>query len=91
MPPGSPRSNVVGVVDLEVNGKVGQVIVRIRGAEGPGEVLIRVRGGSEAFIAFAESAIERDADVLVVSSRGERAVDVVPWPFHDYLDDALGS
>ncbi len=69
------------MVDLEVTGKVGRIIVRVRGAGGPGEVLVRVRGGSEAFIAFAESVIERETDVLVVCSRGDRCVDVVPWPY----------
>jgi hypothetical protein len=73
------------VVDPEVTGKVGRVIVRVRGAEGPGEVLVHVRGGSEAFIAFAEGIIERNSDVLVVSSRGHRAVDVVPWPWPQEL------
>jgi hypothetical protein len=76
---------VAGVVDLEVTGKVGRIIVRVRGSEGPGEVVVRVRGGSEAFIAYADSVIERDTDVLVVSSRGERAVDVVPWPWPQEL------
>jgi nucleotide-binding universal stress UspA family protein len=68
------------VVDAEVAGKLGRVIVRVRGAEGPGEVLVHVRGGTEAFIAFADGIIERDCDVLVVSSRGHRTVDVVEWP-----------
>jgi hypothetical protein len=77
---------VAGVVDLEVTGKVGRIIVRVRGSEGPGEVLVRVRGGSEAFIAYADTEIERDTDVLVVSSRGERAVDVVPWPWPQELE-----
>ena len=63
-----------------MTGKVGRVIVRVRGGKSPGEVLVRVRGGSEAFIAYCDSAIERDTDVLVVNSRGERAIDVVPWP-----------
>jgi hypothetical protein len=69
------------VVDPEVTGKVGRVIVRVRGPKGPGEVLVRVRGGSEAFIAYSDRVIERDTDVLVVASRGQRAVDVEPWPY----------
>jgi hypothetical protein len=67
------------VVDLEVTGKVGRVIVRVRGADGPGEVVVRVRGGTEVFIAYSDRVIERNAQVLVVSSRGDRCVDVVPW------------
>ncbi len=70
------------VADPEVTGKVGRVIVRVRGGKGPGEILVRVRGGSEAFIAYCDAEIERDTDVLVVNSRGARSVDVVPWP-HD--------
>ncbi len=77
---------MAGVVDLEVTGKVGRIIVRVRGSEGPGEVLVRVRGGSEAFIAYADTEIERDRDVLVVNSRGERSVDVVPWPWPQELE-----
>jgi membrane protein implicated in regulation of membrane protease activity len=67
------------VADLEVTGKMGRVIVRVRGSKGPGEVLVRVRGGHEAFIAYADTEIERDTDVLVIHSRGARSVDVVPW------------
>jgi hypothetical protein len=69
------------VPDPEVTGKVGRVIVRVRGGKGPGEIMVRLHGGSEAFIAYCPSEIERDTDVLVVSSRGERSVDVVPWPY----------
>lgn len=70
---------MAGVADHEVTGKMGRVIVRVRGSKGPGEVLVRVRGGSEAFIAYADIEIERGTDVLVIHSRGERAVDVLPW------------
>jgi hypothetical protein len=69
-----------GGADPEVQGKVGHVIIRIRGTAGPGEVLVKVRGGTEAFIAYADEVIERGSDVLIVCSRGQRAVDVVPWP-----------
>ena len=33
-------------------GCIGKMIVASRGAAGPGEVLVPVRGGSEAFIAW---------------------------------------
>lgn len=81
------------VVDSEVTGKVGQVIVRVRGAGSPGEVIVAVRGGTEAFIAFSDEPIELNTDVLVVGSRGERCVDVVPWPFASVLQesDPFGS
>jgi hypothetical protein len=72
--------------DPEVHGKVGHVIIRIRGAAGPGEVLVKVRGGTEAFIAYADEAIDRGEDVLVVASRGQRSVDVVPWEVDDEIE-----
>jgi hypothetical protein len=77
---------LLGVLDPEVTGKVGQVILRVRGGEQPGEVLVSVRGGTEAFIAFAKEPIERDTDVLVVGYRGDRCVDVEPWPYAEVLD-----
>lgn len=78
MPDRSRRATVWFVVDPEVIGKAGRVIVRVRGADGPGEVLVRVRGGTETLIAFSEVVIERDAEVLVTHSHGQRTVDVVP-------------
>jgi hypothetical protein len=78
MPDRSRRATVCLVADPEVIGKAGRVIVRVRGADGPGEVLVRVRGGTEALIAFSDVVIERDAEVFVTHSHGERTVDVVP-------------
>jgi hypothetical protein len=73
------------VADPEVTGKVGRVILRVRGTEGPGEVLVRVRGGIEAFIAYSDVVIEPERHVLVVASRGHRAIDVVPWELPSML------
>ena len=66
-------------------GRIGVLTVATRGADGPGEVLIRIRGGSEAFLAWSEKPLPRGATVLVVESRGERAVDVIEW------EDVLGD
>lgn len=71
--PGAPVS------DEAVVGCVGEVILRIRGGDAPGEVVVRVRGTVETFIAYADTVLERGASVLVVTSRGNRTVDVVPW------------
>jgi hypothetical protein len=68
------------VTDDEVIGHVGTVTVRIRGAAGPGEVTLSVRGGTETLIAYADEPIDRHAEIVVVGSRGSRCVDVVPWP-----------
>jgi hypothetical protein len=42
-------------------------------------VLVKVRGGSEAFLAWSEQPIAKGAAVLVFNSRGDRAVDVTEW------------
>jgi hypothetical protein len=66
-------------------GCVGVVTLATRGSAGPGEVHIRIRGGTETYRAWSESPLPRGATVLVVSSRGARTVDVVEW------DDMLGD
>ncbi len=60
-------------------GRVGVLTHATRGPNGPGEVLIKIRGGSETFLAWSDEAIPVGAQVLVVESRGARAVTVVRW------------
>ena len=60
-------------------GRVGVLSVATRGGNGPGEVLIRIRGGSEAFLAWSDKPLPKGATVLVIESRGARAVDVIEW------------
>jgi hypothetical protein len=60
-------------------GRVGVLLIGTRGDRGPGEVLIKIRGGSEAFLAFSDEPLPKGATVLVIESRGARAVDVTPW------------
>ena len=66
-------------------GAVGVLTIATRGTSGPGEVRIRVRGGSEHFLAWSEAPLPRGATVLVTDSRGARTVDVVEW------EDPLGE
>ena len=66
-------------------GRVGVLTVATRGDQGPGEVLIKIRGGSETFLAWSEKPLPRGATVLVIESRGARTVDVIEW------DDPLGE
>jgi len=66
-------------------GSVGVLTIATRGDAGPGEVLIKIRGGSEAFLAWSEKPLPRGATVLVIDSRGARAVDVIEW------EDSLGE
>ncbi|MEU5434332.1 hypothetical protein AB0G73_13255 [Streptomyces sp. NPDC020719] len=65
--------------DDAVIGCTGEVLIGTRGPAGPGEVLVRVRGGSETFLAWSEEPLPRGAKVLVVDSRGIRQVDVIEW------------
>jgi hypothetical protein len=66
-------------------GRVGVLTVGTRGGDGPGEVHIKIRGGSESFLAWSEKPLPRGATVLVIESRGARSVDVIEW------EDSLGD
>jgi hypothetical protein len=66
-------------------GRVGVLTVGTRGKDGPGEVHIKIRGGSETFLAWSEKPLPKGATVLVIESRGTRAVDVIEW------EDGLGE
>jgi hypothetical protein len=70
----------------EATGMVGVLTVATRGRLGPGEVRIRIRGGSEQFLAWSDGPLPRGATVLVTDVRGARAVGVVEW--EDPLGDA---
>jgi hypothetical protein len=60
-------------------GKIGRVTVSIP-PDGPGEVLLPVRGGSEAFAAWSDEPIMRHRRVVVVDSISARSVFVTPVP-----------
>jgi membrane protein implicated in regulation of membrane protease activity len=70
-------------------GKVGRVVVRIRGGEQPGEVALPLQGTTELWIAYAETELPVGADVLVIGFRGGRRIDVVPWHIALPDDDDL--
>jgi hypothetical protein len=65
--------------DLSPSGCTGVLVVATRGTGGPGEVLIKIRGGLETFLAWSDTTLPKGTTVLVVDSRGGRTVDVVPW------------
>jgi hypothetical protein len=60
-------------------GQSGTLTVATRGPAGPGEVLVKVRGGTEAYMAWSEQPLARGTTVLVFNARGNRAVDVMEW------------
>jgi hypothetical protein len=61
----------------------GTVTVATRGAGGPGEVLVKVRGGTEAYLAWSEQPLAKGTRVLVFNTRGERTLDVMEWADED--------
>jgi hypothetical protein len=76
--------------DESAVGRVGVLVAATRGANGPGEVLVSIRGGSEVFLAWSETPLPRGATVLVIESRGARALDVTAWEEPGDPLDALG-
>jgi hypothetical protein len=60
-------------------GASGVIIVATRGADGPGEVLLRMGGGTEAYLAYSEEPLPCGSEVLVFNSRGDRSVDVMQF------------
>ena len=64
---------------FSVVGLVGTLTVATRGRAGAGEVVLKVRGGSETYLAWSEQPLPKGAAVLVVEARAARALDVVPW------------
>ncbi|MYQ88553.1 hypothetical protein GTY51_34280 [Streptomyces sp. SID4936] len=58
---------------------MGRVTVPIP-SDGPGEVLVAVRGGSEAYTAWSTTSIGRDERVVVVDSVSARGVLVERLP-----------
>jgi membrane protein implicated in regulation of membrane protease activity len=63
--------------DVSAVGAVGVISVGTRGAQGPGEVLIKIRGGAETYLAWSDEPLPRGTTVLVVDSRGARTLTVV--------------
>ena len=73
-------------------GSIGVLTIGTRGPGGPGEVLVKIRGGSECYIAWSPEPIAKGATVLVIESHGARSVDVSEWtdPTSPLLDDTTG-
>ncbi len=65
--------------EISLIGCIGVLSVATRGPVGPGEVIVKIRGGSEAYIAWSLTPLPKGATVLVIESRGSRTVDVSEW------------
>ena len=66
-------------MDVEVVGSTGVVIVSTRGTAGAGEVLLRIGGGSQTYLAWSEEPIEKGTTILVIGDLGGRTVSVIPF------------
>lgn len=73
--------------DVSPIGLAGRLTTRTRGADGPGEVEVRIRGGTETFIARSAEPLPRGQTVLVLQTLGPRTVIVAPWA--DPVDSLL--
>ncbi len=65
--------------DQSAVGASGVITVATRGPDGPGEVLLRIGGGTEAYLAYSEEPLPRGSEVLVFNCRGDRSVDVMQF------------
>jgi hypothetical protein len=72
--------------DESAIGRVGVLIIGTRGQRGPGEVRIKIRGGSENYLAWSKQPLQAGTVVLVIERLGPRTVDVMEWT--DPLDEA---
>jgi hypothetical protein len=68
-----------GFADDSLIGEVGYVSVPIPAGK-PGEVMLAVRGGTEAFAAWCDEPVAKHARVVVVDERSARSVTVTPLP-----------
>jgi membrane protein implicated in regulation of membrane protease activity len=67
-------------VTQTIVGRIGTVVIAVRGGDRPGEVRILLEGMAHYYLAYAATAIPAGAEVLVINDRGARHVDVEPWP-----------
>jgi hypothetical protein len=76
---GDVAVNAIGGAAESLIGMIGRVTVSIP-ANGPGEVLLTVRGGSEAFAAWSDEPVARHSRVIVIDALSARSVLVTPSP-----------
>jgi hypothetical protein len=64
--------------DDPVVGKIGTVIHAIREGR-PGEIVVHIRGGTETYMAYSDTDLPEQAEVLVIAKRSARTVEVTPF------------
>lgn len=60
-------------------GLAGRIVLATRGDDGAGEVELRIRGGTETFIARSADPLPVGQAVIVLATLGPRTVVVSPW------------
>jgi hypothetical protein len=79
------------VRDESCIGHVALLIVGTRGPDGPGEALVKIRGGSETYLAWSDDPLPKGTTVLIIESRGARTIDVIEWEASsDEIADGVG-
>ena len=73
--------------DYSPIGLAGRITTPTRGEDGAGEVELRIRGGTETFMARSAEPLEKGQSVIVVQTLGPRTVIVMPWA--DPVDSLL--
>jgi hypothetical protein len=66
-------------MDQDLVGTIGRVTLGIT-ADRPGEVILPVRGGTEAFSAHCDEPVRKNARVVVIECLSGRTVMVTPYP-----------
>jgi hypothetical protein len=64
--------------DEPVIGKLATVVHPIKDGK-PGEVVVRIRGGTETYMAYSDADVPEQAEVLVIAQRSARTVEVTPF------------
>ena len=60
----------------DIVGHTAHVFTRIPGGDRPGEITVKIRGGDEVWLAYADEEIPRGEAVLILSRHSALAVDV---------------
>jgi membrane protein implicated in regulation of membrane protease activity len=64
--------------DESVIGKLGTVVHPIKSGK-PGEVVVHIRGGTETYMAYSDTDLPEQAEVVVIGQRSARTVEVTPF------------
>jgi hypothetical protein len=64
--------------DEAIIGKIGRVTHQISNGKA-GEIVVLIRGGTETYMAYSDSDVPVQTEVLVVGQRSARTVEVTPF------------